>query len=114
MANAAGYFVFVYLAPFQRAAKGLLGESDLQAIEASIIANPKVGATVAETGGVRKMRYALPGRGKSGGARVIYYYRGAKGRVYMITAYGKNRKENLSTADRHAIQQLVESIDAEP
>jgi hypothetical protein len=113
MADATEYFVFVYLAPFQRAAKGLLGESDLQAIEASIIANPKVGATIAETGGVRKMRYALAGRGKSGGARIIYYFRGAKGRVYMITAYGKNQKENLSRAERHAIRQIVEAIEAE-
>ena len=113
MTDAAEYFVFVYLAPFQRAAKGLLGESDLQAIEASIVADPKVGATVAETGGVRKMRYALPGRGRSGGARIIYYYRGAKGRVYMITAYAKNRKENLSKAERHAIKDVIQTIDKE-
>jgi hypothetical protein len=114
MEDAAEYFVFVYVAPFQRAAKGLLGETDLQAIEATIIANPKVGATVAETGGVRKMRYPLPGRGKSGGARIIYYHRGAKGRVYMITVYGKDRKENLPTAELHAIQRLIRAIDGEP
>ena len=106
--------MFVYLAPFRRAAKGFLAEGDLQAIEAEIIANPEVGATVAETGGVRKMRYALPGGGKSGGARIIYYYRGAKGRVYMITAYGKSRKESLSQAERHAIKDVVDAIDREP
>jgi hypothetical protein len=114
MPSTAEYLEFVYLSVFDRAAKGLLSETDLQTIEAAIVANPKVGATVAETGGVRKMRYALPGRGKSGGARIIYYYRGVKGRVYMITAYGKSRQENLSRADRHTIHQLIEAIDAEP
>ena len=44
----------------------------------------------------------------------MYYYRGAKGRVYMITAYSKNRKENLSTAELHAIQRLIRAIDGEP
>ena len=114
MAEARRYFEFVYLAPLRRAAKGLLTEADFQAIEAAIIDDPEVGATVAETGGVRKMRYAVAGGGKSGGARIIYYYRGAKGRVYLITAYGKSRKEDLSKTECHAIKRLVDAIEQEP
>jgi len=63
---------------------------------------------------VRKLRVPLQGMGKSGGARLIYYYRGAVGRIYLITAYSKSRKETLSREEQRAIQMLVRTLDREP
>jgi hypothetical protein len=74
---------------------------------AFIAANPGSGDLIPETGGVRKLRWALPGRGKRGGARVIYYFHSDRLPVFMLAAYGKNEKANLSKAERNAIAKLV-------
>lgn len=71
------------------------------------------GATVAGTGGVRKLRVPLPGRGKSGGARVIYYFRATAGRVYLLLAYAKGTQESISTAEKNAMRQLTARLQGE-
>ena len=60
-----------------------------------------------ETGSVRKLRWAREGMGKRGGARVIYYYHNEQLPVFLLTAYAKNRKANLSQAERKAMRRLV-------
>lgn len=95
---------------YERAAKGLIDDEMEQALEKMLCANPKAGATVAGTGGVRKIRIARPGMGKRGGARVIYFYVGAKGRIYLITAYQKNTQENLTATEKAVIQQLTATL----
>ena len=62
---------------------------------------------MAGTGGVRKLRWAVSGRGKRGGARVIYYYHGDELPVFLLDAYAKKEKANLTQAERNAIRQLV-------
>ena len=66
------------------------------------------------TGGVRKLRTPLAGRGKRGGARLIYYYRAKKERVYLILAYAKGVKANLTSAEKREIRRLVSELEAEP
>ena len=72
-----------------------------------LAANPEVGKIVAETGGVRKFRWGLGGRGKRGGARVIYYYRNERLPLFLLTTYAKNEKANLTQAERNAMKRLV-------
>ena len=57
-------------------------------------ANPEAGEIVPKTAGVRKIRRVLAGRGKLGGARVIYYYHSQRLPVFLLAAYGKNEKAN--------------------
>ena len=66
------------------------------------------------TGGVRKLRLPLEGRGKRGGARLIYYHREAKRRIYLILAYAKGRKESLTRVERGAMKTLTAAIEREP
>ena len=61
---------------------------------------------------MRKLRWALPGRGKHGGARVIYYYHSERLPVFFLAAYGKNEKANLTQAERNAMRRLTPKLAA--
>lgn len=65
------------------------------------------GAVVPGTGGDRKPRWGLEGRGKRGGARVIYFYHDMEMPLYLITAFAKNQRENLSQAELNFMRKLV-------
>jgi hypothetical protein len=69
--------------------------------------HPTSGDLVPGTGGVRKLRWALAGRGKRGGARVIYYFHGADMPLFALTAYAKSARADLSQADRNAFRHLT-------
>jgi hypothetical protein len=93
-------------------AKPLLSDSERADLVAFIGANPEAGQIIPETGGVRKLRWGLSGRGKRGGARVIYYFHSQLLPVFLLAAYAKNEKANLTKAGRNAMRQLVPLIDA--
>src|SRR5271157_1054565 len=90
-----------------------ISETERAALVIYLACNPQAGAIVSGTGGVRKLRWALPGRGKSGGARVIYYYHSESIPLYALDIYAKNQKANLSAADKKAARKTVAAIIAE-
>ncbi|HZR59425.1 MAG TPA: type II toxin-antitoxin system RelE/ParE family toxin [Xanthobacteraceae bacterium] len=65
------------------------------------------------TGGARKARAARGGRGKSGGARIIYYVVSRRGVVYLLDVYAKSAKEDLTDAEKKEIRKLVAPIEAQ-
>ncbi|HVU34048.1 MAG TPA: type II toxin-antitoxin system RelE/ParE family toxin [Opitutaceae bacterium] len=87
------------------------GEDRAMVIE-EIARNPEVGDIVQGTGGVRKVRIALPGRGKSGGARVVFYYQNDQWPVLLLEVFAKNEKANLSKAQRNAVAKLIAELKA--
>ena len=97
----------VETARFLKDARPLMSDSEREKLVVFVGANPEAGDIVPETGGVRKIRWALAGRGKRGGARVIYYYRNQRLPLFLLAAYGKNEKANLSQAERTAMKRLV-------
>jgi hypothetical protein len=103
---------FVRLAAFDKAAKGLLSDEDERAMEIEIATNPKAAPVITETGGVRKIRVAIKGRGKSGSARVLYLYIPLAEIVYLLFAYPKNVIDNISSAEKKAIKALVAQLKA--
>lgn len=82
-------------------------------MEASIVANPRGAPLIRDTGGIRKLRWAGSGRGKRGGIRVIYFYHAGPEAIYLLTAYAKADREDLSPADKKVLSQLVAAIKQE-
>ncbi len=104
----------VYLPTYGRAIKGLFGPEEETWIAEYLAENPEAGAILSGAGGVRKLRVPLEGRGKRGGGRVLYYYRPAKGRIYMITAYAKNRRDDITSAECNAMKKLTMQLEELP
>ncbi|MFI3217502.1 MAG: type II toxin-antitoxin system RelE/ParE family toxin [Methylococcales bacterium] len=95
---------------FIRRADGLLSETDKQALIDYLSVYPRSGDVMQHTGGIRKLRWSCGGRGKSGGARVIYYYHDERIPLYLLTVFGKNEKENLTKAERNDLAKLVDLL----
>jgi hypothetical protein len=95
------------------AARLRVSEEERTALIIYLATNPEVGPVVPETGGLRKLRWAIPGRGKSGGARVIYYYHNESIPLYALDIYAKNQKTNLSAAEKKAARKTIAAIRAE-
>lgn len=95
---------------FLKQTKPLMSDSERAEVVAFVGANPEAGDIIPETGGVRKIRWALEGMGKRGGARVIYYYHNERLPVFLLSAYAKSRKANLSIAERNAMKRLIPTL----
>ncbi|MEO6331763.1 MAG: type II toxin-antitoxin system RelE/ParE family toxin [Gemmatimonadaceae bacterium] len=95
------YFEFILTPTYARDAKGVITDDEQRAIEEAIYKNPDAGAPI--EGGARKLRVPLPGRGKRGGARVIYFVILEKGRVYLLNVYPKNVRENLTAGEKKGL-----------
>ena len=87
---------------------GILTADEREAVAAFVSANPMAGSVVRGSGGVRKLRWAKQGRGKSGGARIIYYNRLANGEIWLLTIYAKGDR---STIPAHELKLIKETID---
>ena len=92
---------------FLKRAKSVMPDSERAELVLFVGTNPEAGEIIPETGGVRKIRWAIDGRGKRGGARVIYYYHNKSMPLFLLTAYAKNQMEDLSMAERNAMKSLV-------
>lgn len=88
-----------------------LTDTDLIRLQTELLSDPKVGAVLRGTGGVRKMRFAFEHRGKSGSARVIYIDFEVYEKIYLLTAYTKNEKANLSKDEQNEIRKLIEILE---
>lgn len=95
---------------YERRIGKLLPPNIRSEMEDAIAASPESHPIIPGTKGVRKARYARPGRGKRGGIRVIYYWAVQPEVVLLITAYAKNEKENLTDADKAEIRKIIESF----
>lgn len=95
---------------FTRQANKLFNEEERKELIDYLADHPTAGDEIRGTGGVRKMRFAASGRGKRGGARVIYFYGGEHMPVYALLAYAKSAKTDLSPSERRAVRNLVAAI----
>jgi hypothetical protein len=81
--------------------------------EVEIAENPGAWPVIPGTGGARKARVARGNKGKSGGARIIYYVMIRGDALYLIDVYAKGEKENLTDDEKNEIRELIEELEAE-
>ena len=99
---------FIELPWFMTKWKSLgMDDADLRRLQSELLSDPKIGAVMRGTGGVRKMRFAFKYQGKSGSIRVIYVDFEVYEKIYLLTAYTKNEKDNLSQKERNEIKELI-------
>lgn len=102
---------FVETKEFQSRWKTLgMTEDDLRELQSFLLEHPEIAPVIQGTGGVRKLRWAWKGRGKSGSLRTIYLDMKASGLIYLITVFGKYEKDNLSVKEKQAIKAYVKGL----
>ena len=95
---------------FSRQADRIFSEDEKRELIDFLSENPLAGAEIPGTGGVRKLRFPISGRGKRGGARIIYLYLGKAKPIYALLAYTKSGRADLTPDERHAVKTLAAAI----
>ena len=95
---------------FTKFVQEYLSDDEYAALQQALIANPELGDVIPGSGGVRKVRWGVTGRGKRGGLRVIYFLRIRHGEIWMLTLYAKNVVDNIPAK---MLKKIKEAIDAE-
>lgn len=98
---------FIEPQKFRKEIEALLDAKAIEALYDHLSLNPQSGEIMAGTGGVRKIRWAATGSGKSGGSRVIYFYHDETVPLLLISAFGKSNKVNLTGGEKAATKKLV-------
>ncbi|NIE75028.1 type II toxin-antitoxin system RelE/ParE family toxin [Pantoea sp. Tr-811] len=101
--------LFIETPIFSRRVKELLEDDAYRLLQIKLMAAPESGDLIEGTGGLRKLRVAACGRGKRGGARVIYYYFTSHSQLAMLYIYPKNEQSELSSEQRKALKHIIEN-----
>lgn len=97
----------IELPEFQKQTRKLFSVGERAELLDYMYDNPLKGDVVAGTGGARKLRFGIGGRGKRGGVRVIYYYRASATEMYLFSAYAKNEKSDLAPHEKRALKEAI-------
>lgn len=101
---------FIETPTFTRLVTGMLSDEAYRNLQQELVENPERGDIIHGGGGIRKLRYALPGRGKSGGVRVIYYWVKSNCQIYLLLVYPKSKKDTLTDTETAMLREFVKEI----
>ncbi len=102
--------VFIETPTFTRLVLALLDDDEYRELQNELLQAPERGAIIPGGGGIRKLRYGVQGRGKSGGVRVIYYWIKDNHQIYMLVVYPKSVKDNLTDKETALLRDLVKEL----
>ena len=100
--------LFIEAPKFTELIQSHLNDEEYAALQWLLLERPDAGDIVPGSGGVRKIRWGLRGKGKRGGIRVIYYWKTADDEIWLLTLYAKNVQENIPA---HVLKQIAQEID---
>lgn len=98
---------FIETSIFTRLVYSYLSDDEYLGLQVFMLKYPEAGKIVPGSGGVRKLRWAMAGKGKRGGVRIIYYFRKQESELWMLTIYGKSKIENIPA---HILRQIAEEV----
>ena len=101
---------FIETHTFTRLLVDLLTDDEYTGLQNLLVESPERGPIIKGGGGIRKLRYALTGSGKSGGVRVIYYWRRDDGLIYLLLIYPKSKKDDLSDRETALLREFVKEL----
>ena len=101
---------FIETKLFSRLVEEYLSDDSYRQLQAALASDPEAGPLIPGSGGLRKLRWGISGRGKRGGLRVIYYARIEQDEIWLLTLYAKNVAENIPS---HVLRQIKKEIDDE-
>lgn len=93
---------------FTKKIDSLLTEDEYRNLQNELILDPKKGKVIRGSGGLRKIRSSILGKGKSGGVRIIYYWINKKSIILMLLVYPKNEQDNLNSKQLKILKSLIE------
>lgn len=100
--------VFIETAYYSKIIADYLSDEEQAKLQAHLIEHPDDGDVIKGAGGIRKIRWGAKGKGKSGGVRVIYYWRTSRGHIYLLNIYAKNEVSDLTEKEKECLKKLVE------
>jgi len=98
---------FIETSLFTKLIYDYLSEDEYLGLQVHLLQHPESGDVIRGSGGVRKIRWAAQGKGKSGGIRVIYYWKASDDEIWMLTVYAKSEQE---TIPGHILKKIAEEI----
>lgn len=99
--------VFIETSAFTKLISKYLSDDEYFGLQNFLLQYPDTGKVIRGTGGVRKMRWQLSGKGKSGGLRIIYFWRVNESEIWLLTVYGKSERETIAA---HILKKIAEEI----
>lgn len=94
---------------FTKRVDRLLDRDSYRLLQLRLAADPESGRLIPGTGGLRKMRWKAPGRGKRGGVRVIYYWSAGDDTILLLMLFAKNERTRLTNEQKAALRAIVEA-----
>jgi hypothetical protein len=101
--------IFIETPLFTKQITALVNDRSYGELQNELANNPKAGDLIPGTGGLRKIRMAASGRGKRGGARVIYYYFVSESRIAMLFVFPKNSRSDLTADQKRTLRKIIET-----
>jgi mRNA-degrading endonuclease RelE of RelBE toxin-antitoxin system len=98
---------FIETHSFTRASIANFDDDEFQTLQVALLLRPELGKVIPGTGGIRKLRWSLKGRGKRGGCRIIYYWDEPSETFYLLYVYRKNEQEDLTADQLRVLRKLV-------
>jgi hypothetical protein len=99
---------FIETSIFTRQVTSLLTDNEYSRLQVALFTHPEMGAIIPRSGGLRKVRWSMSGRGKRGGVRAIYYWVVAEDQILMLFMYSKNEKDDLTPQQLKVLREIVE------
>jgi len=89
-----------------------MADDDYAAMQVALARRPDLGRIIPGSGGIRKMRWAGSGRGKRGGLWIIYYWQVAEDQIWLLLAYPKSERDDLSHDEIKQLKRLIEQFES--